>query len=240
MRSKTTSISIALSSLHFDSILSTLKINSSCNNLISSFTETIKMADRLPPVKRSDLPEPEQQAFDSLASLAGNLFGPPAQSPFIYKRQSDDAFVGPFPLFLAAPEAGEHTMALYGKLGGIPGLPADAKETAILTVGAHYKAAYELYAHVNVATKKVGMDKVEVEAIASGTKPVGLNEECSVAYDVAEYLASTPGPLPKALWDRSMEAFGKTGTVALLHYVGAYAYTCIVLNGMDCPVPDVE
>ncbi|KAK3696004.1 hypothetical protein LTR37_018222 [Vermiconidia calcicola] len=197
-------------------------------------------SDRLPPVKREDLPASEQNSFDSLANLAGSLFGPPEKSPFIYKRSSDNAFVGPFPLFLAAPEAGEHAMALYGKLGKIPGLPADAKETAILTVGAHYQAGYELYAHTHVAHKVVGMPLAIVDAVSKGQKPDGLNEGCSVAFDVATHLTKTPGPLPRELWERSMECFGKEGTVALCHYVGAYAYTCVLLNAMDCPVPQQD
>jgi hypothetical protein len=194
--------------------------------------------ERLPPVKRDDLPASEHAGFDSMMNLTTTLFGDPESSPFTYKRSSDGALVGPFPLFLAAPEAGEYSVGLFGKLGKIPGLPADAKETAILTVGARYQAAYELYAHTNVAIKKVGMAKDVVEAIARGEKPKGLSEGCDVAFDAANYLAGKPGPLPKELWDRSIKTFGKEGTVALMHYVGAYAYTCIVLNAMDAPVPE--
>ena len=197
------------------------------------------MADeRLPPVKRDDLPASEHEGFDSMMNLTTKLFGDPESSPFTYQRASDGALVGPYPAFFAAPEVGEHAVGLFGKLGRIPGFPADAKETAILTVGARYEAAYELYAHKNVAIKKAGMSKDVVEAIAKGEKPKGLNEGCDVAFDAASYLVSKPGPLPKELWDRSLKAFGKEGTVALVHYVGAYAYTCVVLNAMDAPVPE--
>ena len=198
------------------------------------------MTDRLPPVKADELPPSEKAAAESLANLAGSIFGAPESSPFIYKRPSDGALVGPFPFFLAAPEAGEYTMGLYPKLAGIPGLPPDAKEVAILTVGAKFRSAYELYAHINVAKKKVGMEAGIVDAIARGEKPEGLNEGCSVAFDVTSYLAGTPGPLPRELWERSLKAFGKEGTVALVHYVGVYAYTSIVLNAMDAPVPEEE
>lgn len=196
------------------------------------------MAERLPPVQRDSLSASDQKAYDSLANGAAGMFGDPEKSPFTYQRSSDGALVGPFPFFLASPEAGEHYMYLFGKLGKIPGFPADAKEVAILTAGAKYQAAYELYAHTNVARKTVGMEKDVVEAIAKGDKPEGLNEGCSVAFDVTNYLVSKPGPLPKELWERSISAFGKEGTVALVHYVGAYAYTCIVLNAMDAPVPE--
>ena len=82
------------------------------------------------------------------------------------------------------------------------------------------------------------MSKDVVEAIARGEKPAGLNENCSTAFDAATHLASTPGPLPQEIWDRCIAAFGKEGTVALVHYAGAYAYTCIILNAMDAPVPE--
>ena len=198
------------------------------------------MAERLPPQTRDSLSGPEQDGFDSITSLASTLFGDPKSSPFVYARPSDGALVGPMPFFLASPQAGEHVMGLFGKLGQIPGLPAEAKEVAILTVGAHHQAAYELYAHTRVATKKAGMDEVVVEAIARGEKPSPneLSEAGSVAFDVARYLVSKPGPLPKELWDRAIEAFGNEGTVALVHYVGAYAYTCVILNAMDAPVPE--
>jgi hypothetical protein len=192
--------------------------------------------DRLPPLKREDYASPA--AFDNAANMAGSLFGPPEKSPFVYKRASDGALVGPFPFVLAAPEAGEYVMGVYQKIAGIPGLPADAKEVAILAVGAKFKADYELYAHTNVAIKKVGMDRKVVEAVARGEKPQGMNEGCNVAFDAASHLAGTPGPLPKDLWDRCINCFGKQGTAALVHYVGAYAYTCIMLNAMDCPVPE--
>lgn len=173
------------------------------------------MPDRLPPVKRVDLPPTEQPSFDNLANAATSMFGAPESSPFIYKT-ADGRFVGPFPFFLAAPEAGEYAMGLFSRLARIPGLPADAKEVAILTVGAKYQAQYELYAHVNVAREKVGMEGSVVQAIAKGEKPSGLNEGCSVAFDVARYLTETPGPLSSELWDRSIAALGKEGTVALV------------------------
>ncbi|KAK5137021.1 hypothetical protein LTR08_001030 [Meristemomyces frigidus] len=188
---------------------------------------------RLPPLTRDKLSSPEQQSgHDELSELAGKAFG----DKFIWKRK-DGAMVGPFPALIGAPEAGVDMIKLVGKLATIPGLPADAKETAILSTGAHYKALYELYAHGNVAAQTTGLFTEQVEQICDGKKPEGLNEGCSVAYDIAKHLSSIPGPLPKDLWDRSTKALGKDGTLALVHYVGMYAYTCIILNAMDAPVP---
>ena len=128
-------------------------------------------------------------------------------------------------------------MTAAGQLANIPDFPKDAREVAILVTGAKYKSTYELYAHTNVAKKVVGMDQDVVDGIARGEKPKGLSEACETAFDVASHLAGTPGPLPQELWDRSMKSFGKQGTCALVHYVGAYAYTSIMLNAMDAPIP---
>lgn len=193
---------------------------------------------RLPSRKRSDITDQkEKAAFETLEKEASTTFGAPGQSPFIYK-DSRGALVGPFPFFLAAPEAGTHLLGLFRKLGAIPGLPAEAREVIILAVGAHYQAPYELYAHEAVAKEKVKMEAEVVSAISKGEKPGALSEECGLAYDAAKWLLERPGKLSDELWDRCVGTFGREGTVALAHYVGAYAYTCIVLNAMDAPVPE--
>lgn len=188
---------------------------------------------RLPPATREELPPDQQQAYDDLTETANKAFG----DTFTYKRK-DNAFAGPFPFFLAAPEAGTEFLKYFTKIAQIPGLPADAKEVAILATGSHFQAKYELYAHYNVATKKAGLSQDVAKAICEGRKPEGLSEQCGVAYDAAKYLSAKPGPMPQEIWDRCEKALGRQGTVALVHYVGAYAYTCIILNAADVPVPD--
>ena len=43
-----------------------------------------------------------------------------------------------------------------------------------------------------------------------------------------------------ACWNWSRHAFGKGVTVMVVQYVGAYSYTCVLLNGVDKPVPKGE
>lgn len=174
---------------------------------------------RLPPLRREDCTNPDQRAaVESLEKETTPTFGSPTESAFTYTNDAG-ALIGPFPFFLAAPDAGTHLLGIFRKLGAIPGLPPDAKETVILTVGAHFQAPYELYAHSNVAIKRVGMPEYVVNAVARGEKPEALNEKCSLAYDAATYLVSKPGKLSDALWEKCIAAFGKEGTVALVHYV---------------------
>jgi len=188
---------------------------------------------RLPPAGPGSLPGDQQQSYEDLSQIAEKAFG----DKFTWRRK-DGSLVGPFPFFLAAPEAGKGFLEYLGKLAAIPGLPTEAKEVAIMSTGAHYQAPYELYAHGNIAAKTTKLSSDQVQQICDGKKPEGLNDACIAAYDVAKYLSSTPGPLPTHLWDKSVQALGKDGTVALVHYVGMYAYTCIILNAMDAPVPE--
>lgn len=121
--------------------------------------------------------------------------------------------------------------------GELKGFPADARETAILTIGARYQAAFELYAHKNVAVNSNLLSQEQADLIATGKKPTDLNENCSTTYDVVYHLGNNPGPLPKSLFDQSVKAFGKEGTLLLTHYTGIYAYTSILLNVADASAP---
>lgn len=194
------------------------------------------MSARLPPTPRDQLTEEQKKAYDELHDLAETSFG----SKFIWKRK-DGALVGPFPFLISppdAPHAGVDMLKLVAQVAKIPGLPTDAKETAILATGSVYGAKYELYAHSNVATKTDGgLSPEAATALCAGRKPEELSEAATVAFDVAKYLSGTLGALPQELWDRSQKVLGKEGTVALVHYVGLYAYTCIILNAMDADVP---
>jgi 4-carboxymuconolactone decarboxylase len=175
----------------------------------------IMSSPRFPPLGRNEYLD--SSAFDALEQETSAIFGPQEKCPFVYK-DANGHLIGPFPFYLAAPDAGLQMMGIFGKLGRIPGLPADAKETVILTVGAHYQAGYELYAHKNVAIKMVGMKEEVVEAMASGEKPSALSEECSLAYDAAKWLLEKPGKLSDELWERCVKTFGRQGTMALVHY----------------------
>lgn len=191
---------------------------------------------RLPPKLRSELTPAEQEVHDKFYAVSERSFGP-SGSKFIWKDNSNDALIGPFPFFMAAPPAGNVLYDLIYAFAKLP-LPPDAREVAILTVGGHFGAGYETYSHVPQAIA-AGLTREQAEMLQKGeSKPEELNERCEAAYDVARYLLTTKGPLAQELWDRAVEAFGKDGAVGLLHYIGFYSYVCVALNGIDAPVPE--
>lgn len=145
---------------------------------------------------------------------------------------------GPFPILISSKQIGAQFIALNKSFRELEGFPADAREVAILTIGARYQAAFELYAHKSIAVNSKLLSQQQADLISMGKKPDDLNENCSLTYDAAYHLGNVPGPLPKELFDRCVKAFGKDGTLLLSHYTGIYAYTSILLNVADASAPE--
>lgn len=122
-------------------------------------------------------------------------------------------------------------------LGQNPNFPPSAKEAVILTTGALFNCQYERYAHENVAEKTGALSAAHVEDLAQGRKPADAGDAVSTAYDVTMGLVETKGPLDEALFQRAQKQFGDDGALALIHYAGLYAYTCILLNGAYVSIP---
>jgi 4-carboxymuconolactone decarboxylase len=117
--------------------------------------------------------------------------------------------------------------------GGV--LPVRVREVAILTIGARYGAAYELYSHSRIALA-VGPSHGVVAALVACQRPADLTPEEAVAHDVAARL-HTGAPLPGALYGAAVDAFGEIGTAELVFLVAQYASISMVLNAYDVPTP---
>ena len=189
---------------------------------------------RLPPKPREQLDPEQQEMHDLYAKATHTVFGA-AGANFVFE-EADGAFNGPLPFFAHLPSAGRALFAQMSAIGKLP-IPKDAREVAILTTGAHFKAGYETYSHIPQAVG-AGLSQQQAEALAVGKRPDGLTDEGNAAYDLADYLCGTPGPLPQDIWDQAVKVLGKDTVVGLLHYIGFYAYTSIGLNAVDAAVPE--
>src|SRR5437868_6110095 len=69
---------------------------------------------------------------------------------FVSVRE-DGTLMGPWNPWIQEPKFGGPVWALVKALASNPSLPAPVREIAILVTGAHFRSAYELYAHVIVA-----------------------------------------------------------------------------------------
>jgi 4-carboxymuconolactone decarboxylase len=115
-------------------------------------------------------------------------------------------------------------------------LPEVSRQIVILVVGAHFRAAYEIYAHSAVG-RAAGISEAQIATITSGHRPLDLSEEAQTAFDVAAALLNG-GVLTTPAYQRAIELFGQPGVNELIYLVGHYCFVSITLNGFDIPVPN--
>jgi alkylhydroperoxidase family enzyme len=187
------------------------------------------IAVRMPPIKPGDLSD-EQRSLDQ--HVRGMLAG--LHPPFTTMDDSG-ALIGPFPAMLRFPELAKPLLEWFTSVTGGSVLPTRAREVAILTIGARYGAAYELYSHSRIALA-VGLPGNVVATLVAGRCPTDLTPEETVAHDVAARL-HTGGPIPGALYRAAVDSFGELGTAELVFLVAQYASISMVLNAYDVPTP---
>src|SRR6478672_62480 len=150
--------------------------------------------------------------------------------------RDDGALLGPWNPWLHEPSFGKASWDLVRALADKPSLPKSVREVAILVTGAHFKAAYELYAHVLVGEQR-GLSDEKLATIVAGQRPVDLTLDEAIAYDFASALVNG-GVLPELTYKRAIAAFGQHGAAELSYLVGLYALVSITLNTFDVPVPE--
>ncbi|KAF3314354.1 hypothetical protein TWF173_004957 [Orbilia oligospora] len=198
------------------------------------------MSDRFPPVSPTTLTPEQKPIHDFLVDRILLHF----QDTFT-TRDENGALVGLFTHFLYLPlSVVSGYAANYKALGDISSFPLKCREIAILTVGEHFGAPYELYSHSRVA-KQAGLSDNQVRDILEGRLPSEGTEQEILSWEMARELigaggAFKKGQLSESLWNRGEKAFGKEGLGALIHYIGFYAYTCIILNAGAILVPQGE
>jgi 4-carboxymuconolactone decarboxylase len=149
--------------------------------------------------------------------------------------RDDGALVGPWAPWLRHPKFGKPVWELVKALATAPSLPAAVREVAILVTGAHFRSAYELYAHVIVAENR-GLSDEKLETIVAGQRPPNLTREEAIAYDMTAALVSG-GTLPELTWRSAVQAFGDAGAAELSYLVGLYCLVSVTLNTFDVAVP---
>ncbi|PZP41323.1 MAG: hypothetical protein DI601_21620 [Azospirillum brasilense] len=185
---------------------------------------------RLPLIPPNDLNAEQKPLYeDMLKGISSNF------NAFQVKRE-DGALMGPWNPWLHEPRIGKAIWELTLALTAEASLSDNLRQIAILVVGAHFKAAYELYAHIAVAEKE-GMRPERLASLASGVKPVDFSPQESVVYDFSHALVRG-GVLPEPIYRLAVDSFGQHGTNELIYLVGLYSLVSTTLNGFNVPVPE--
>jgi len=187
---------------------------------------------RLPLIAPNDLTPAQKSLYDDMRKgIEGNF------NAFIAVRD-DGALMGPWNPWLHEPGIGKAIWDLTLAMTANASLKDNVRQIAILTVGARFDAAYELYAHIAVAERE-GMHEKRLATLVADIKPDDLSDEESIAFDVAYKLAHG-GTLPEPLYRLAVETFGQHGTNELIYLVGLYCLVSTTLNGFNVPVPERE
>ena len=147
--------------------------------------------------------------------------------------REDGALLGPWGVFLHEPPVGQAHYDLIAAVTAMKRLSPAAKQVAILVVGAHFKAAYELYAHAATAAAE-GMEAAKIATLAAGGRPLDLTPEEACAFDVATALLNG-GVLPGAAYRAARDLIGQGALTELVLWIGTYAQVSITLNAFDVP-----
>lgn len=183
---------------------------------------------RLPFIQPAELSPEQRPLYEDMRAGIGESF-----HGFVAVR-GDGALMGPWNPWLHEARIGKPVWDLVKALSDQSQLPEPARQVAILVTGAHFRAGYEIYAHVAVAEHD-GLADAKLATIVAGQRPPDLTRDEAVAYDVAAALTGG-GVLPELTYRAAVDAFGPHGAAELCYLIGLYCLVSVTLNAFDqCP-----
>ena len=154
-----------------------------------------------------------------------------------FKTMRDDgALLGPWSVWLQVPKTGEAIRQFIEAVEAMPGLSKIAVQAVILVTGAHFNAAYEIYAHGAVGAQ-VGLSDNQISTLSAGEIPADLDAESTLAAQVASRLVKG-GVLPGPLFKRAVSGLGLDGFNHVVFLVGQYCLVSMTLNAFDIPAEE--
>ena len=185
---------------------------------------------RLPFLDPAALSKQQKPLYDDMrAGIEAHFKG------FVSMR-SDGTLLGPWNPWLTEPKFGKPVWELVKAIADNPSLAPAVREVAILVTGAHFRSAYELYAHVIVAEQR-GLSDEKLATIVAGQRPTDLTRPEAVAYDFAAALVGG-GVLPALTSKAAVQEFGAHGAAELSYLIGVYCMVSVTLNTFDVPLPE--
>ena len=145
---------------------------------------------------------------------------------------------GPFNALLRSPEICDLVQRVGAYVRYSSAIPPRLNEMAIIMAGRKWTAQYEFYAHRRLAIE-AGLKTEICDAIAAGTRPVGMQDDEGAVYDFCTELLGT-GQVSDDNFKRIADRFGERGVVDLIGAVGYYSLVSMVLNVDRVPLPAGE
>jgi 4-carboxymuconolactone decarboxylase len=180
---------------------------------------------RLPLQTRDALDDDGREVWDSITASRGAIVA------------DEGHLIGPFNAWVTAPPIGGRLAELGAALRFQSSIERRLLEVAIITVGAHWHAEFEWWAHSRMALHH-GVSAEAVAAIAAGNEPA-LPDDEAVVYEVARQLVRT-GHVDGLTYDAARQLLGDRGIVELVTLCGYYTLVSFSLNAFEVPLPPGE
>ena len=181
---------------------------------------------RLTPLTRDQLDDEQAEVWDGLIENRGRgleLIGP------------DGSMIGPFNAFVHAPKVGKRLSSLGGLLRFRTSLERRLSEVAICTVGAHWHAEFEFWAHAPMAVEH-GVSESVIDALRAGRTPEFERDDERIVYQIVTQLLNDHR-VDEATFAAGKELLGDLGLVELVSTAGYYCLISMTLNLFDVELP---
>jgi 4-carboxymuconolactone decarboxylase len=175
---------------------------------------------RLPDIDPQALSDDQQKLYDT-------LMGRPEVKAL--------GLVGPFGVWMHAPNTGAAMSRLGAQVRFATTLPAAVSEVAICTTGAFYRSEFEFAAHRTLALA-AGVGEAQLDRLAAGEDP-GFEGDEAAAHTVATELLADHA-ISDATYADAQSRFGDQGVVELVTTIGYYVAISLTLNGFAVALPD--
>lgn len=142
---------------------------------------------------------------------------------------------GPFNPWVHAPDVGTRLAELGSVLRYGTSLDRRLLELAIITVGAHWKAEFEWWAHARMARHHGVPDDV-IAAIGRGETPPLEGEDERVVYAVARQIVHG-GRIDDSTYAEAQRLLDHRGMVELVSLCGYYTLVCFTINAFAVALP---
>ncbi len=140
---------------------------------------------------------------------------------------------GPFNVLLRSPEMGDLAQQFGASMRFHASLPTAARETVIIVTARYWMAQFEWQAHKRAALR-AGVGPAIVDAIATGTRPEGMDTDIETAYNFIAELLKTK-QVSDATFAAAKARFGEKGVVDVMALSGWYSMVSMMLNVDEYP-----
>jgi len=194
--------------------------------------ETDSLGGRLPLLGPGDLSDGQQK---ELYQRMRTRQVPWSDRHNIKSMTDDDRLIGPYNPLLYSPGVAAGFLDFEGAEDRSTSLDEPIRQVVILSVGAVWKSAYEIYAHSAIA-RQAGLSQDTIWALQNGVPAQDLTDKEQLAQTYTLRLTSQHS-VDAALYERAEQAFGRQGLVDIALLIGRYLTICTLLNGFGIPRP---